>query len=426
MLLAEGCAIGIDFGTTNSIVAVARPDGHVECMTWPTNFGATDTFRSALMFWREGRKLAHAAGPEAIERAVAGDREQRFVQSLKTHLASRLFTETRLFGQRLTIEELVVTFLRHLLEGLAPIADTLPVTGGRPVVFAGERADERLALDRLAKSYAGAGLTQIEFAYEPLGAAYWYARALERDETVLVADFGGGTSDFSIMRFFRKGDGIAAKALAHSGVGIAGDTFDYRIIDHVVAPRLGKGTAYRSLEKLLPMPAYFYAAFAQWHQLSWLKSAQTLAELKSLAAASLAPNMIEDLVTIVEMDLGFELHRAVAGLKAELSFVERAHFRFEKSGVSIEAEVARDDFDAWIAPDLGRLAATMDAAIEDAGLKAVDIDAVFMTGGTSFVPAVRRIFEERFAKPRIHIGDAFQSVASGLALIAADRARLAG
>ncbi len=428
MQLGEGCGIGIDFGTTNSVVAVASANGHVECMkvecmTWPTAFGPTDTFRSALMFWREARKLTHVAGPEAIACAIAADREQRFVQSLKSHLASRLFSETRLFGERLTIEELVAIFLRHLLQDLAPDnLSAVPVTGGRPVVFAGDRADEGLAIERLTSAYAASGLRQIAFAYEPLGAAYWYARALTRDETVLVADFGGGTSDFSVLRFTSKGRGVEAKALAHAGVGIAGDTFDYRIIDHVVAPRLGKGTTYRSLEKLLPMPAYFYAAFAQWHQLSWLKSAQTLAELKALAAASLVPHMIEDLITIVEMDLGFELHRTVGALKAELSHAPQAHFVFQKEGVSIEADVSRSDFDSWIAADLDKIAATMDAAVAGAGLAAGDIDAVFMTGGTSFVPAVRRIFSARFAEERIHYGDAFQSVASGLALMAADRA----
>ncbi|HEY5225467.1 MAG TPA: Hsp70 family protein [Methylovirgula sp.] len=430
MQFGQGCAIGIDFGTTNSVVAVANANGHVECMRWPTALGTTETFRSALMFWREGRNLAHAAGPEAIARALAGDGDQRFVQSLKSHLASRLFTETRLFGTRLTIEDLVAIFLRHLFRDILDDGDLqarlrrVPATGGRPVVFAGEKPDETLAIERLGSAYAAIGLPQINFAYEPLGAAYWYARALTRDETVLVADFGGGTSDFSVLRFTCKGGGagIETQALAHSGVGVAGDTFDYRIIDHVVAPRLGKGSNYRSLEKLLPMPAYFYAAFAQWHQLSWLKSAATLSELKALAGASTVPQRIEDLVTIVEMDLGFELHRAVGALKAELSDARQARFCFHKAGVLLEADVSRDEFEGWIAADLDKIAVAMDAAVAGAGLESADIDAVFMTGGTSFVPAIRRLFTDRFGKERIHLGDAFQSVASGLALLAADRA----
>jgi hypothetical chaperone protein len=239
---------------------------------------------------------------------------------------------------------------------------------------------------------------------------------------VLVADFGGGTSDFSVLRFTKKPQGISAEALAHAGVGIAGDTFDYRIIDHVVAPQLGKGTSYRSFEKRLPMPAYLYAAFAQWHQLSWLKSPQTLAELKRLAATAEVPEAIDNLSTLIELDLGFELYRAVGALKAALSSEEQAEFRFVHAGLDIAATVAREDFEDWIKPDLAKIAETMDRALLSAGLEAHDIDAVFLTGGTSFVPAVRQLFLSRFAEDRLHVGDAFQSVASGLALLAADRA----
>jgi hypothetical chaperone protein len=423
MDLDDCAAIGIDFGTTNSVVALVSRSGEVESHVWPSRTGPTDVFRTALTFWREGRRTLHVAGPEAIERAIAADGEQRFIQSIKTHLASRLFTETRLYGERFTIERLVSTFLSQLLDQVLPgLPAMIPVTSGRPVVFAGERPDEDLAIIRLGKAYADTGLPQVEFAYEPLGAAYWYARGLKRDETVLVADFGGGTSDFSVLRFTKKPQGISTEALAHAGVGIAGDTFDYRIIDHVVAPQLGKGTSYRSFEKRLPMPAYLYAAFAQWHQLSWLKSPQTLAELKRLAAVAEVPEAIENLSTLIELDLGFELYRAVGALKAALSSEEQAEFRFVHAGLDIAATVAREDFEDWIEPDLVKIAETMDRALQSAGLEAQDIDAVFLTGGTSFVPAVRRLFLSRFTEDRLHVGDAFQSVASGLALLAADRA----
>lgn len=376
------------------------------------------------MFWREGRKVAHAAGPEAIARAIAQDREQRFVQSIKTHVASPLFSETRLYGERFSIERLVATFLTSLLDHAALRRMRPPAAiAGRPVIFAGEKADEALALERLKAAYALAGVEDLEFAFEPLGAAYWYARRLEGEETVLVADFGGGTSDFSILRFARRGGRLTAAPLGHSGVGVAGDVFDYRIIDQVVSPKLGKGTLYRSFDKLLPIPAYFHAAFAQWHQLSWLKSAQTLGELRKLAQSAEAPKMLEDLMTVIEHDLGFELYRAVSALKAELSAAPDARFLFERDGIAIDEKVARQDFEEWIADDLARIAAAMDGALAKANLRAGDIDAVFLTGGTSFVPAVRRLFLERFGEARVHVGDAFQSVASGLALIAADRAR---
>lgn len=415
--------VGIDFGTTNSVVAFAHADGRVESAMWPTPEGPTSTFRTALTFWREGREVRHVAGPEAIARAESPVGEQRFVQSLKTYLASRAFAETRLYGQRFTIEALVATFLADLTAGHALGA---AIVGGRPVTFAGQNADKELAVSRLQAAYAQAGMPGVALAYEPLGAAYWYARGLTRDETVLVADFGGGTSDFSVMRFSRQaGRGAArvvAEPLSHAGIGIAGDTFDYRILDHVVSPRLGKGATYRSFDKALPIPAYVHASFAQWHQLSWLKSGTILADLRKLAAASDRGDELEALATIVEMDMGLALYRAVGETKAALSRADAAPLRFSGFDVSIEAEVTRADFEGWIKDDLAAIEATVDDALARAGIGDDGVDAVFLTGGTSFVPAVRGLFARRFRPERLHQGDAFQSVASGLALLAADRA----
>ncbi len=404
------------------MVALARADGSVATRRWPSAAGPTATFRTALAFWREGRTVAHAAGPQALAHAEGPSGEGRFIQSLKTHLASRAFSDTRLFGQRFTVEELVALFLRDLL-GEEPVA--APVAAGRPVVFAGHVPDETLAVARLHAAYAAAGLPGATLAYEPLGAAYWYARDLRRDETVLVADFGGGTSDFSVLRFSRIDGRLRAEPLAHSGVGIAGDTFDTRIVEHAVAPRLGKGATFRSFEKELPVPAYIHAAFSQWHQLSWLKSGTILADLRKLAATSARGDELEALATVVEMDMGLALYRAVGEAKAALSASESTTLRFAGWGVSVEAQIARADFEGWIARDLAAIDAAVDEALARAGLDEGGIDAVFLTGGTSFVPAVRALFARRFPAERLHQGDAFQSVASGLALLAADGATVA-
>ncbi len=421
-------AVGIDFGTTNSAVAVAEEDGQVRSLSWPSAAGSVDVFRTALAFWSEGRApravLHTAGGPQALEHALSGTGQGRLIQSIKTYLGSRAFTDTRLYGQRFTLPNLVSTFLRHLVPDRdALLSEAVAVVAGRPVVFAGENPDEALAVERLRTAFAEAGFGAVELAYEPLGAAYWYARNLRRDETVLVADLGGGTSDFSVIRFERAGLAFEATPLAHGGVGIAGDTFDYRLIDRYVAPQLGRGSHYRSFDKLLPIPAYIHAAFSQWHQSSWLKAPHTMAELRKLRAASDDPAAMERLIDFIDLDLGFELYGAISGVKIRLSEAERTRFAFDTAGIRLEADVTRAEFERLIAPDLARIAAAADDTLARAGLGHGDVDAVFTTGGTSQVPAVRRLFLGRFGAHRLHTAHPLQSVASGLALYAADRAR---
>ena len=424
-------AVGIDFGTTNSAVAVVEDDGEVRSLSWPSAAGPVGVFRTALAFWSEGRApravVRTAGGPQAIEQALSGSGHGRFVQSVKTYLGSRAFSETRLYGKRFTIEDLVSIFLGHLVpdrNAILGCSGTVPgIVAGRPVVFAGEHPDESLAVARLASAFADAGFGAVDLAYEPLGAAYWYARHLKRGETVLVADFGGGTSDFSVIRFERQKGRSHAVPLAHGGVGIAGDTFDYRLIDAYVAPQLGSGSHYRSFDKVLPIPAYIHAAFSQWHHLSWLKAPQTMNELKKLVAASDDSVAMAKLIDFIDLDLGFELYQAISGLKIRLSDVEVAQLDFDCAGIRLSAEVTRGEFERLIAPDLDRIAAAADSTLARAGLATRDIDAVFTTGGTSQVPAVRRLFVERFGEDKLHASHPLQSVASGLALYAADRVR---
>jgi hypothetical chaperone protein len=413
-------AIGVDFGTTNSVVAVTDGSGNIVVRRFDTPAGPVDAYRSALLFFREGRAVRHVSGPTALDHALDIDGDHRFLQSLKTYVSSPAFQDTRLFGKKFRIEDLIGIFLADILP---PELRGLPIVSGRPVVFAGERANETLALARLTAAYRNAGVAAVDFAYEPFGAAYSYGRTLTRPETVLVADFGGGTSDFSVMRFEPGSGRLQAQALSHAGVGVAGDSFDFRLIDNLVSPLLGRNSAFRSFGKLLPMPARYYAAFAQWHKLSLLKSADTMAELRRLAKDAEKPDEIANLIDIVDLDLGYELYLAVSKLKARLSTSENAPFRFAAAGFCIETDVARADFERWIADDIASIDQTIDLALERAGAAPQDLDAVFMTGGTSFVPAVRQVFARRFGAEKLRFGDAFASVACGLALIAADRAR---
>nr|WP_246574070.1 Hsp70 family protein [Chelatococcus asaccharovorans] len=146
-----------------------------------------------------------------------------------------------------------------------------------------------------------------------------------------------------------------------------------------------------------------------------------MTELKALIRDSEDPAKLEDLLAVIEYDLGYALYRAVSAAKIALSSADEALLSFNEMGVTIEATIKRSDFDRWIADDVNAIEGALDEALARAGTAPEAIEAVFMTGGTSHVPSVRALFDRRFGPARIHVGDAFRSVASGLALIALDR-----
>jgi hypothetical chaperone protein len=414
--------IGIDFGTTNSVLARLEPDGSVSTTRYPVGERQLDVFRTVLCFWNEesqGRRtLRHAAGPYAVESYLDDPLDSRLIMSMKTYLAQRSFTRTNIFGKIFTLEDMVSVFLEGLTKGEASGAH---VVAGRPVRFAGELADDDFGEERLRASFARAGFGAIDVALEPEAAGYRFARGLAAPATVLVGDFGGGTSDFSVMRFDPRGT-ARVTPLGYAGIGIAGDTFDYRIIDNVVSPLLGKGDVYTIMGKDLPVPPDYFTGFARWHRLSLMRSPRTLRAIEEVAAASAHPERLRMLIRLIEEELGYQLYQTVSAVKAELSTRETAVLRFAHAGLAIEREIARHEFEAWIAQDLRRMAATVDQALAAARIRADEIDRVFLTGGTSFVPAVRALFEGRFGAEKVSGGGEFVSVAEGLALIGRDRA----
>ncbi|WP_426438767.1 Hsp70 family protein [Bradyrhizobium genosp. P] len=416
-------SIGVDFGTSNTVVALADGDGRVEAIRFEHGGRTHSVYVSAICFWedRPGAGLHPRAegGPWAIEQFLEGRSIHRFIQSFKTFAASSAFTTTQIFRQRYKFEDLLAAFLRtltrHAGDGFDLGAPTVMV--GRPVRFAGGNPNDELAMQRYKAAFERLGAGHARYVYEPVGAAFSFARSLERDATVLVADFGGGTSDFSIMRFSRANGVLRAEPLSHAGIGIAGDTFDYRIVDHIVSPRLGKGTNYRSFDKVLPIPNHYYSSLARWHQLAMLKGSSDLRDLRQLVRSALDPDPLHDFITIVDLDLGFALYRAVSDTKVALSTQDSVEFRFAREGIDIGATVTRKNFESWIADDVARLGATVDEALAKAGITAGDIEKVFLTGGTSFVPAVQRLFTKRFGKAKLTSADQFESIAYGLALI---------
>jgi hypothetical chaperone protein len=436
-------AVGLDFGTTNSSVAFVGGDGQTRLASYPAAGGETPSFRSVLYFEQHktasGPKRAHAfAGPAAIERYLEDDEKGRLVQSLKSHLSSRTLTGTEVFGKRYKLEELIARILTDLRKHAARQFDDAVryAMVGRPVRFVGAEteADEEFAVGRLREAFALAGFERVDFEMEPVAAAYAYEATLDHDELILIGDFGGGTSDFSLLqvgpgvrRRGRTAPGQARKdLLGNSGVGLAGDAFDARLVRKLVSPALGSDSMARSGSKLLQaVPAWIYANLERWHYLSFLRTNNVREILKSARIRALEPEKIEALIAIVDEDLGYQLHQAVQQVKFALSSSESAEFRFRVGSriaplIDLRIPVTRAAFEEWIADDLQAIEGAVDSLLQTTGVDARAVDRVFLTGGSSFVPAVRRVFASRFGEDRIRSGNEFTSVAHGLALRAAE------
>jgi hypothetical chaperone protein len=420
--MRDKVSIGIDFGTTNTVVAIAKPGAAVRAVTFQDDRKRSDIYRSVLCFEQlpTSRFDVRAyAGTRAIRTYLTSAYETRFIQSFKSHIASQIFDETRIFGRGYKFEDLLAAFFRlGVRDADGQLTDLGgQVVSGRPVAFVGAAPDEALAVHRYGEAYRRIGIHDPAYVYEPVGAAYYYAQRLKSDALVLVCDFGGGTSDFSLLRFKRRGSGVVVTPIGHAGLAIAGDRFDYRIIDAVVSPLLGKGTLFKSFDKILPIPQHYHTRFARWHQLAMLKTPEHIRELERLKRASLSPDKITKLLDIIRNDSGFNIYRAVSDAKVRLSSAATATFVLRLGDLDIEQEISRPDFERWIADDVAKIEHAVDQLLQTEGVAVEAIDSVFLIGGSSFIPAVRRVFETRFGTQCLADGENFQSVAFGLALI---------
>ncbi len=418
--------VGIDFGTSNTAVATASGDGSTRFLEFSLLGARTQSYRSLLFFDPEEQDVTlpiqFYAGTNAIEAYLEALGEGRLVQSFKTHLTTASLGRTQIGHHAVSLDDMLTLFFTRLGDHIEAAWGGRPdrVTVGRPVRFAGADDEEASATAqaRLEAAALRCGFDEVEFQLEPIAAALHYERSLHAPELALVADFGGGTTDFCLMRL----GGTDTRSARHDdivatgGVGVAGDDLDAAIIEHVVSPSLGKGTRYREMGREKAVPNSYYYKLARWHHLSFLRGKRVRAELERLHRAALEPDAIAAFMHVLENNQGFHLHKAVERLKVTLSEAPEATFHFHDDEVEIEAHVRRADFEHWIGGHVSAITAALDETLSGAGLQPHDVDRVFMTGGTAFVPAVRRQFEKRFGPHKLTGGDELMSIASGLAI----------
>jgi hypothetical chaperone protein len=412
---------GIDFGTTNSALSVYR-DNKVEVVVVEEDDTLGTLMRSVLYFSDENEIYAgNAAIRQYVEEGAAG----RFMQSIKTFLPNTTFVNTEIFGKRYGIDDLVAIILRKIkARGEAHVGCTVEsVVLGRPVVFSPDPHKDAVAEQRLESAARKAGFKNIWFQYEPVAAALAFEESLPpgQERIVFIGDFGGGTSDFSVIRV--KGGAFDRPdrrndVLALGGVYVAGDKFDSQIMWDKVAYHFGRYARYKTMgkEQWHDLPLSIIATLCQWHRIPLLRARKTRELIRVIKGTTDDRPAIQHLENIINDNFGFFLFQAIEKAKCDLSGNEQAMIAFDEHDLSIREEIDKGEFEAMNADNFQQIASCIDAVVARSGLLPRQIDTVFLTGGTSRIPYIQDLFAARFGRDKLENRDAFTSVVHGLGL----------
>ena len=407
---------GIDFGTSNSVVHVFDMQaGRV--VDLPAN--VESSIESAL-FFPDGQGGDFLIGSRAVAEYARSGMKGRFLKSIKSALTEPSLSEITIHNKRVRIETLIAHFIGYLKQQCDAYlgVEAKRVVLGRPTYFSEDPARDALAVERLTRAARMAGFEEIFLQPEPIAAAIDYEQRIDRPQTVYVADLGGGTSDFCIMRLDpariretdRRGD-IQSTA----GVKLGGDDFDAEIMWARIVAYFGYGALYESYGKWLPVPPNIFRTICSWDKMSVLKRADIQQALKTYQFFSDNKPAMARLLALIDRNLAFAVIKAVERAKIAATDAERATIRFSDREIAINEPLFRDDVPGILEARLALLATTVERHLATAGVDPTEIDAVFLTGGSSLVPAVRQRLAGVFGEDKFQQGHAFRSVAYGLA-----------
>ena len=414
----------IDFGTSNSLLAAA--DARHIFAPAPLDPMASDAtvLRSALYF----TDLAHGVfGAQALQRFVENGFRGRLIRSIKRHLPSRSFTLTRVGDKLVTLEQLIGAFLRAMRErGCTHYGvEVERVVLGRPARFSNDADEDTLAEQRLKRAAELAGFRDVRFCPEPVAAAYDFVDDLAEPRTVLVADLGGGTSDFTLVRMRRDGFD-ASDVLAVVGVAVAGDVIDGALVRSRVAPEFGSRTRYRAPfgKNVLEMSVDLVDLLCSPADLTLVDRNAVLKRIADIRAGAVDPAidgpLLDRLHVVIDDGIGFTLYDSVEAAKRRLSDVEATRFHFDYPGAEVDIAVTRSELEVASRRAVAQIARALDETLEAGRMRPQDVDILCLTGGTSRMPVVERTLSARLPNARLRRLRSFHSVVQGLALHARD------
>lgn len=409
--------LAIDFGTSNSLVGAFHQGKRVEAL--PLDMKASDPTLMRTLLYFPHPDLCHY-GSEAIAQYIENDMEGRLFRSFKSHLPNKNYLGTVLDNRILTLENMVGVFLLELKKraekALGATVDRAVI--GRPARYSMDPVADGFALHRMEKAAKLAGFKEVEFVPEPLAAAFDYRRNLKEEKLVLIGDFGGGTSDFTLIKLsdqaFKRED-----VLAIDGCPLAGDALDSVFMSHRLNDFFGAKSRYRLPmgSNIMTMPPAVTQRLNHPAHIVHLREKETYEFIKEVRKCSLTKadaDSLERLFLLIEDQQIFPFFEAIEKTKRGLSSKEQTDFEFDYPGLEIKETFTVKQFIEWSANTKEKIFASLDSCLASANVTPEQVDLVCLTGGTGQVPFIRQEFEKRFGKERLQTQSHFHSVLSGL------------
>lgn len=408
---------GIDFGTTNSALAIYDEE--------TKEIRDTIIIPSLIYFYHQplaGRTSNYVVGEEAVAAYLEDGMKGRFIKSIKQILSRSSFSETRIHNKKYNASDLVAIILKELKDRADKLTgqDCRKAVIGRPVFFDDDDVQkDTLAQTRLNKATEIAGFEDVRFQFEPIGAAFAYERNLTRKENVLVADLGGGTTDFTYLVLDPENVGSKDRKkdmMANGGIYVGGDSFDSAFMWERGTPYFGKNTQYEATPgKVLTVPKSLFANICSWEQMNFFNGLRIKKDIEDYYYFSGNDPQFKNLITLIENNLGYSVFQSIEKTKITLTNSDTAMFNYRKMDIKIKEEISLAGYEQIIAKDVNRIANYLDEFLLLNGIDPQHIDSLFLTGGTSMVRSIQKLFKNKFPKVNLNSGDNFKSVAKGLA-----------
>jgi hypothetical chaperone protein len=410
-------SIAIDFGTSNTLAGIFNDDQHVELLELDPLASDPSLFRT-LLYFPHSEKAYY--GAEAIQQYLENETEGRLFRSFKSHLPNSNYLGTSVGNRILPLENMVGLFLLEVKKRAEKLTGQVYKKAliGRPARYSMDPVKDGIALHRMKKAAEFAGFEEFIFVPEPFAAAWNLRNHIAEEKLVLIGDFGGGTSDFTLMRLnprtFKKED-----VLSIQGCPKAGDMLDSVFMKNKLNTHFGAQSLYRLplSSNALKMPP---AILDKLNLPAWivhLKEKETFEFIKTVQKCSLnaeSRRQIDQLIVLVEDQRIFSFFEHIEKAKRNLSSVLQCDFIFDEPGIFVRENLTRANFENWAEPVIAEIFGVMDEMLGEAQVKSEDIDLICLTGGTAQAPLIWQALEKRFSAAKLQTTEAFHSVISGL------------